>query len=304
MTPRRVSRPGEGRRTSAVAAAVGALVVLPACSSSPTPGAAPDGGDAGAQPEAGETCTAASSSCVQAPAPGQQCVTTMQATIVDPSGAPVAGLPVSVCGTNLCTVPAKTAADGTVTVAACLPFARPALEVFADPVWAPFAALLPGTGPAYSLGRVTVVPLPAAGAVLAAGTSASSGGVTLSLAPGTHVTFDVTHQDANAQKLRAVAVPAAQLPPTLAGAVSAAWGLAPLDTRLDPPAQLTVPNTPGWPAGAQVDFYLDGTDAASASPPAPWGAWGLVGTGAVSADGKSIALAGLPEIAMVGVKLH
>lgn len=278
------------------------LLVGAGCSSHSGAGLAPDAGNA--QAEAGETCTTASTTCVQAPAAGQRCVTTMQATMVDPSGAPVAGLPVFVCGTNLCTAPARSAADGSVTVAACLPFARPALKVFSDPAWGPFAALLPGAGPAYSLGRVTVAPLPADGAPLVPGTSASSGGVTLSLAPGTHVTFDVTHQDPNAQELRAVEQPASRLPPTLAGGVSDAWALAPLDTKLDPPAQLTVPNTPGWPAGAQVDFYLDGADAASTSPPAPWGAWGLVGTGAVSADAKSIALAALPEIAMVGVKLH
>jgi hypothetical protein len=132
----------------------------------------------------------------------------------------------------------------------------------------------------------------------------TSGAVSLSIAPGTTVTFDVTHQDADSQLFRAVEVTAAQLPGSLAGQVSDAFALAPLNTKLAPPAQLSVPNTLGWAAGAQVDFYLDGTDGASATPPAPWGTWGLIGTGKVSPDGKTITLPGLSELAMVGVKLH
>jgi hypothetical protein len=234
----------------------------------------------------------------------------MDATMVDPthasSGAPIASLPVYLCGTNLCTEPSTTGADGHVTVAACLPFSNPALKVFSDPQWAPFAALLTGAGPSYSLGTVPVVPLPAMGVAFPTSGPAilTSGAVSLSIAPGTTVTFDVTHQDPDSQKFRAVEVGAAQLPGSLAGQVSDAFALAPLNTKLAPPAQLSVPNTLGWAADAQVDFYLDGTDGASGTPLAPWGTWGLIGTGKVSSDGKEITLPTLAELAMVGVKLH
>jgi hypothetical protein len=232
----------------------------------------------------------------------------MSATVVDGGGAPVAGLPVFVCGTNLCSEPSKTAADGTVAVDVCLPFAAPALKVFSDPQWSPFASLLPGPGPSFALGTVTVVSLPAQGAPLASGSGVvSSNGVSLTL-DGTTVTFDVEHTTADAQAFRAVAVPPGSLPAALSGQVTAAWGLAPLNTTLVPAAELSLPNTPGWAAGAAVDVYLDGTDPAGPHPAAPWGQWGLLGTGSVTSDGASIVLTsaqgGLPEIAMVGVKPH
>jgi hypothetical protein len=232
----------------------------------------------------------------------------MNATVVDSSGSPVAALPVYVCGTNLCTEPSKTASDGTVEVAACLPFAAPALKVFSDPQWGAFAALLAGAGPSYSLGKVTVTALPATGATLASGTGiVASGGVTLSL-QGTMVTFDAEHATPDSQLFRAATVPPDSLPSSLQGPVTAVWALAPLNTTLVPPPELQLPNVPDWAPGVAVDFFLDGTDTTVPTPPAPWGSWGVIGTGAVSADGTSLVLTaaqgGLPEIAMVGVALH
>jgi hypothetical protein len=250
----------------------------------------------------------ATSACRQQPTASQECVTTVSATLIDPGGAPAAGVPVFVCGTNLCSAPVKTAADGTVALDLCLPLATPALKLFDDPAWGPFAAALQGAGPSFALGLVTITALPTAGATLASGTSTvTSGGVTLSLA-STTVKFDIEHTTPDSQMFRAAAVDVASLPPPLAGAVTAAWALAPLNTRLTPPAQLVLPNPGGLAAGAAVDVYLNGTDTTTATPFAPWGKWGLLGTGAVSTDGQTIVLTsaqgGLPEIAMVGVKLH
>jgi hypothetical protein len=266
-----------------------------------TTGAVADG-----NAEAPAACEA-TSACVQAPAGSQQCVTTVSATFVDAMGAPVTGLPVFVCGTNLCSLPVKTGAAGTVTLALCLPLAAPALKLFDDPAWGPFAAALQGPGPGFALGTVTVTALPAAGAPLSSGaTIVSSAGVSLSLS-GATVKFDVEHASADSQLFRAAAVIPAKLPPPLNATVAAAWALAPLHTTITPAAQLELPNPSGWPAGAAVDVYIDGTDTTK-TPLAPWGAWGLLGTGAVSSDAQSIVLTraqgGLSEIAMVGVKLH
>jgi hypothetical protein len=286
----------------------GVLLAAAGCSS--TPSAQPEAGtDAGTDAGGDEPAAClASSACTQAPAAGQECITTVSATMVDATNTPVAGLPVFVCGTNLCSVPVPTAADGTAEIVVCLPFADPAFKVFSDPQWAPFAALLPGSGPSFSLGTITVTLLPQSGASLASGTSVvTSGGVSLSLTAAT-VTFDIEHQTADSQLFRAASVPPDGLPEALKGQVTAAWALAPLNTTLVPPAQLELPNVPGWPAGAAVDVYLNGTDTTTQTPPAPWGSWGLLGTGAVSSDAASIVLTtaqgGLPEIAMVGVKLH
>jgi hypothetical protein len=292
--------------------------LLAACSSTTTSTGAPadgGGGSDAAAVDAGDdvaaegpaSCTA-TSACAQTPTATQQCVTTVSTTLLDPTGAAAGGIPVFVCGTNLCSAPKKTAADGTVQLTLCLPLATPALKVFDDPAWGPFAAALQGAGPSFAVGSVTVTPLPSTGATMAAGTaSATSGGVTLSLA-GTTVKFDVEHQSADSQMFRAATVNPATLPPPLGGQVTAAWALAPLNTKLTPAAQLQLPNPSGWAAGAAVDVYLNGTDTTTKTPFAPWGAWGLIGTGAVSTDGQSIVLTtaqgGLPEIAMVGVKLH
>lgn len=288
------------------------LPLLVACSST-VPGAAAldsgssdsrsgdDGtGDAGA--DGAGACTS-TSACVDAPRAGQTCVTTVEATMQDGTGAPLAGLTVFTCGTDLCTAPTKSAADGKVRIATCHNMSFPSLKVFSDPEWAPFTSLLAG-GPAYTAGSVRVFALPSDGAVLPAGQGgdATSGGVTLTITASTTVKFDIEHTDANSQKFRAVRV--TSLPPGLAGAVDDAWALAPLNTTLSPAAKLSVPNAKSWPEGTAVDFYLNGTDATTSTPPAPWGRWGKIGSGAV--HGSSVVLdpsaGGLPEIAMVGLK--
>ncbi len=149
-----------------------------------------------------------------------------------------------------------------------------------------------------------------AGAGCMAATDLASSSVTLSLAMGSTLKFDLEHTDANSQMFRAAAVDAAKLPLALSGTtVDMAFGLAPLNTVINPPAKLTVPNTLKWAANAAVDVFLDGTDTTVAMPPAPWGMWGPIGSAHVSADGMTVSTdaaagSGLPEIAMVGFKLH
>jgi hypothetical protein len=241
---------------------------------------------------------------------GGQCVTTVDATLFDASGKPIAGVPVFTCGTNLCTEPHPTAADGHAQVTACVEIANPALKVFDDPAWVPFAALLEGSGPSFTLPRVTLAALPAQGSPLTKGSNASAG-VTLDVT-GT-VKFDFEHMTAASQGFRVAAVTPGWFASTgldpVAKGIQVVWGLAPLNTKLAPSATLTVPNTASWAAGAQVDVFLNGTDTTTATPPAPWGTWGPIGTAHVSADGNTVSTDpgagnGLPEVAMVGLKLH
>ena len=290
---------------------VGALGLFGAgCSASSASAAPSDGGpsDTAIAAEGAAACTP-SSSCGTGSGVGQ-CVTTVDATLFDPSGKPVAGVPVFTCGTNLCTEPHPTAADGHAQVAACLDIAAPALKVFNDPAWVPFAALLEGAGPSYTLAHVTLAPLPASGTPLAKGHNASAG---VSLDVTGTVTFDLEHMSAASRGFRAASVTPGWYastgldPATLH--IEVVWGLAPLNTKLSPAATLTVPNSAGWTAGAQVDVFLNGTDTSTSTPPAPWGTWGPIGTAHVSADGKTVATDpgagnGLPEVAMVGLKLH
>jgi hypothetical protein len=214
---------------------------------------------------------------------------------------------VFVCGTNVCSAPTSTAADGTVLVPACLNEAKPAIKVFDDPTWVPFASLLLGSGPAFDV-SITVVPLPIGATILTPGTNRSS--VVTLVVNGT-VTFDGGHTTAMSQAFRAAPFPleafgGTGLDPVAAG-VGLAWGLAPVNAKLAPPAQLTVPNGPSWAAGAAVDVLLDGTDTTTATPPAPWGTWGVVASAHVSSDGSMITTdngSGLPEIAPVAFRLH
>jgi hypothetical protein len=268
-----------------------------------------DASDAPVSTGDGAVCMA-STACSPPATGSQSCVSTLDAKLVDPSGAPVMDVPVYVCGTNLCTNPVKSAGDGTVHIAPCRTFVAPAFKMFADPAWGSYAARLDGAGPGFALGNVTLVPLPQMGVALdpTGGAPASSNGVTLSLSAGTTLKFDFEHQDPASQLFRAVQMTAGSLPAGLDQGVDVAWSLVPLNTTVKPAASLDVPNPKNWAAGAAVDFLLNGSDASTAKPPAPWGTWGALGTGAVSADGQSIHLSaasgGLPEIGMVGVKLH
>ena len=149
------------------------------------------------------------------------------------------------------------------------------------------------------------------GASLLASGGNTSAGVTL-LVPGT-VRFDLEHTSASSQAFRAASVTPAwfagtELDPAALG-IQVAWGLAPLNTTLSPAGKLTVPNTDGWPAGAQVDVFLDGTDTTTDTPVAPWGTWGPIGSAHVSPDGLSVSTDdgagnGLPEVGLVGLRMH
>jgi hypothetical protein len=108
-----------------------------ACASSSPGGAGPV--DAAVDAVAAPACAAASR-CAGPISGGGECVTTLDATLVDPGGHPVAGVPVFACGTNLCTEPSPTGLEGHAHLAPCVTIENPALKVFDDPTWAPFAA--------------------------------------------------------------------------------------------------------------------------------------------------------------------
>jgi hypothetical protein len=275
---------------------------------------ASDAGSRDGRADAGDASMASSCAmmpvCTGSSKADQSCVGTVDAELVDPSGAPAVGVIVTICGTDLCSEPITTGASGKVALSLCIFMASPSFRVLDDPTWAPFAVRLPADVASVSLGKVTVTPLPAAGATFpssASGGSVSSNGVTLQISAAGSVTFDDEHQalSANARQFRAVEISA--LPPDLTDAtVTDAWALAPENTLLAPGATLTVPNAKGWSPLAEVNFYLDGTDEGKTAI-APWGEWGAVGVGAVSADGSVITLTaasgGLREIGFIGLGL-
>jgi hypothetical protein len=242
--------------------------------------------------------------------PGSLCVVSVDARLVDASGAGIPGEMLTVCGSNLCSLPVMTDSGGFAHFGLCLNLVQPALKFLGGTTYVSFAAAV--TSPAQTFPPVTLVPLPAQGAPFpASGGAVQSGAVTLQVAAGA-VTFDPTAPtDPSSQEFRAAPVVPSVAPPGLDAAlgVKALWGLAPANAVIRPTATLTIPNPdPSWLAGATVDIVANGAEA-SANAPLPYGAWGPIGTGTVSADGKTISTNmgagnGVPMLGIVGVAPH
>jgi hypothetical protein len=209
------------------------------------------------------------------------------ATIVDQNGAPVADQPVYICGTNICSDPGKTGADGKVTISTNLMMKRPAFK-FGDAVaYSEFAVLL--TQASTDVGTVGTAKLPATGAAMLPGMDATSGGVTISVAAGASVAVnELIYDTPEKQQLRAVELPLAQEGPALDAAqgFEQVFGVAPAGTLLCPAAKVTVPNTKGWAAATQVEFWVMTVDTGQEY--APYAGWAKASDGEVSADGKTV----------------
>ena len=265
------------------------------------------GVDAAQDAEAG-TC---SQGCTGTPPAGAFCTVSADAQFVDTQGAPVVGQVILLCGLNLCSTPVKTNTQGKVHFNLCLNMKSPALKYMGHSSYVSFGAAM--TTPTETFPPATLVALPAQGMAIPSGAgTVTSGPVTLKLGSGM-VTFDPTQpNDPSSLEFRAAAMTPAQAPPGFDASlgVKALWGLSPANAKLGSPGVLTVPNPDpsGWPAGTIVDFVLNGLDE-SPSPVVPYGAWGRVSTGTVSADGKTIttdsgAGNGLPILGLVGVGPH
>lgn len=322
MLPR-TGRPGRTTRLSGLLSplAIAAIAAIAACSSGSSHGApaakdaAPPNTDAGdatgqdaAEEDAAFSCDAGCPATTMANA---TCVATVQATLVDASGAPVVGQDLLVCGDNLCSLPGPTDGQGVAQFSLCEQMVFPALKFLGGPSYVSFASSITQADTVFA--PITLVPLPSTGAAIpAGGGTVTSGSVTLQVAANA-VTFDPSQPtDANTQAFRAAQVDVAKVPASLPSSLvlAAIWGLAPVNATMSPPGTLTipVPNGAGWAAGAKVDFYMNGVEP-EAGVAVPYGQWGPVGTGTVSQDGTTISTDtgsgnGIPVLSMVGVRLH
>jgi len=309
--------PVRAARLVAVPLALGlTLVASAACSSGSTSGAAgtkdsgAGGADTGDTQDAGdEGAPSCDQGCPATMLANATCVATVQASLVDATGAPAAGLNLLVCGDNLCSLPGKTDSHGATQFFLCEQMVLPALKFIAGPDYVSFATAVTQQNATFA--PITLVPLPPTGAAFptAAG-QVTSGPITLQVAAGA-VTFDPSQaNDPDTQSFRAAQVDVAKVPAALPTSLSLGviWGLAPVNATLTPPGTLTIPNTESWPAGSKVDFYMNGVEPV-AGVVVPYGAWGPVGTGTVSQDAMTISTDtgpgnGLPVLSMVGVRLH
>jgi hypothetical protein len=233
----------------------------------------------------------------------------LSATVVDLDGNPVSKVTAQACGVNIC-LNGTTDGQGTVVIDQTAKMVRPAFKYGGGQAYAKFALPLEAASAVnVDLGveRTVAFDPPDEGASLTPGTKATSRGVTLELAPSAAVAIDPFDYDTPALKnFRAAEIPTAEAP----AAVDASLGLGilvaltPTGTTLCPRAKFSTPNSPGWPAGSRVEFFLHGVEVSEAF--APYGGWAKVSDGAVTGDGSAIETddaGGLPIISVVGVRL-
>ena len=233
-------------------------------------------------------------------------ITSVSATVTDLGGTPIQQLAVQVSGVDL-TYPGTTGANGAVTVSPGHQLHDPAFR-FGDALT--YARLeIPLTMATTALGTIATAPLPVGGTAFVPGGSATSGGVTVGLDAGATVLVDeLTYDTADKQKFRAVELPVDKVGPLVTASgldLALVFGMAPAGTLFCPPAQITVPNDAALPANAQVEFFIQGSDAGQQW--APFAGWTKISDGQVSADAFGVSTvngAGFPILEGVfGVRL-
>jgi len=244
------------------------------------------------------------------------------ATVLDSGGKPPAGnVGTQVCGLVICKN-VDTDANGVVstcdkTTNICTPgvaidsdMTRPAFKYGKGIDYVKFGLLLEPGATDYDVGTQTLFALPplSTGAEMIPGSDATSGSIVLGIPAAasveTSTLFDFDTPDK--LKFRAVEIPIAQAPAAVDTTLGFEMlvGTTPVEARFcGAKAKLTVPNTPNWPAGTEVEFWLHGVDPAEEW--APYAGWAKVSGGSVSSDGTTVSTndgEGIPELSVIGIK--
>lgn len=219
------------------------------------------------------------------------------ASYIDQDGNVAAGVQTTVCGTNICSTPVESDANGDVAVDSS------GIPMFTDPrfnaghnayEYAKLSGLIP-TKPTTDFGTVRVIRMDdfSAGVAMAAGEAATQGGVTLSIAAGAEVSHSLVDYPEESQRmLRGAVVDITGWPASEKPQVDASLGIEvlvvamPLGTHVCPGAEMTFDNVNSWAAGTEVDIYING--AKTFKHYAPYGQWAKVSEGVVSDDGTSV----------------
>jgi hypothetical protein len=139
-----------------------------------------------------------------------------------------------------------------------------------------------------------------------AGGTFTAGDVTLVVAPGTTLEFDLEDSLLGelGRRLRVAYVPMAQAPRFARDAnLSAVWALGPFNLLADRPVGVRVANRAGLAAGSAVEFVVLGQDILREPPTA--GATLVAATGRVSADGMSVTTdpgMGISFVTWIGIR--
>jgi len=230
----------------------------------------------------------------------------VQASLSDPSGAPVPQLLVQVCGLNLCINGTTNAAGKTDVALGSQLLERPAFKYGDGFLFGKIAALL-GPAAKQDLGPLIAVPLAdySQGAPFPSSGAVTQGDITLTLAAGTQINHDLlTYTDDSELVLRSAPIPleksAAAADPSLG--FELAYTLAPVSTTFCPAAALSVKNTLGWAAATAVDVFIQGLEVDEKW--APYGGWVKVADASVSADGSVITTTsgGIPILSSIALR--
>jgi hypothetical protein len=229
----------------------------------------------------------------------------VRATVVDTEGEPLADLMVFICGTDACSMPQFTSADGSVSIAYFEPMVKPAFKYGDGLEVGRFFPLLAESATEVDLGTIATPRLPEPGACLEAGVVHESGGVELGLASDAMVELPpIDYPGPDEGTFRAAELPLDLAPPGLIAGegFDAIFALAPTGAVVCPPATLSLPNTPGYQPGTDVEILIHGVDVDEEW--APYGGWIEVAIGRVDDAGERIETVrgGLPMISNVGVR--
>ena len=243
--------------------------------------------------------------------PDDVSIMSVEATIVDlgTPPMPVAGVLSFLCGTDICSAPQETGGDGKVIVNAPAPgtMVQPAFKYGDGLEYGKFAVPLPDAINVLPTTAIAKLPPFAEGKTLEAGTTVTSGDVTLTIPEGTEVEIDYLLYDETAKEgFRTTTIP----DPTAVIAIDPdlmleiAYAVAPVETLFCPAVMVTVPNSLGWPVDADVEFFVHGVDLGRHW--APYAGWAKMSDGKVSADGTTISTSpegGMSILSVFGIRL-
>jgi hypothetical protein len=229
----------------------------------------------------------------------------VDATLLDPSGAPVPNLLVQVCGLDVC-VNGTTNATGKTSVTPQMTLLSPAFKYGDGFGFAKLAAALDSDAQ-QDLGQLVALPLPsyADGAAFPNSGEVTNGDVTLILAAGSQVSHDLlTYTDPAELVFRSVPIPLADsthaADPSLG--FELAYGVAPVSTTFCPAAGLRVRNSLAWTAGTAVEVLVQGLEVDEKW--APYAGWVKVADASVSSDGSSVETTsgGIPILSSIALR--
>ena len=242
-------------------------------------------------------------------------MTSVETTIRDLADMPGAGVQTLLCGLDICLDPKVTNANGQVTITAPMPMmgeppftmVAPALKYGDGLLYGRFAIPLTEAVTVFPTVVTPKLPPLAEGTTLAAGMTVTSGDVTLTIPEGTEVEIDyLVYDEVEKEGFRTATIPDPSLltavDPTLG--LEIAYAVAPVETLFCPAVMVTVPNTHGLTAGAEVEFFVHGVDVAQHW--APYAGWAKMSDGRVSADGMTISTSpegGMSVLSVFGIRL-